>query len=35
MTLPESVEYVIIHCGTYNLGHNNPLKIAEVLMNIT
>ena len=34
MTLPASVEYVIIHCGTNNLGHNSPLKIAEVLMNI-
>ena len=33
-TLPESVEYVIIHCGTNNLGHNNPLKIAEGLTNI-
>ena len=29
MTLPASVEYAIIYCGTYNLGHNSPLKIAE------
>ena len=34
MTLPASVEYVIIHCGTNNLGHNSPLKIAEGLINI-
>ena len=26
MTLPTSVEYVIIHCGTNNLGHNSPIK---------
>ena len=35
MTLPTSVGYVIIHCGTNNHGHNNPLKIAEGLINIT
>ena len=35
MTLPTSVEYVIIHYGTNNLGHNSPLKIAEGLINIT
>ena len=34
MTLPASVEYVIIHCGTNNLVHNSPLKIAEGLINI-
>ena len=34
MTLPESVEYVIIYCGTNNHGHNSPLKIAEGLINI-
>ena len=34
MTLPASVEYVIIHCGTNNLGHKSPLKIAEELINI-
>ena len=34
MTLPASVEYVIIHCDTNNLGHNSPLKIAECLINI-
>ena len=34
MTLPASVEYVIIDCGTNNLGHNSPLKIAEGLINI-
>ena len=34
MTLPASVEYVIIHCGTNNLWHNSPLKIAEGLINI-
>ena len=34
MTLPTSVEYVIIHCGTNNLGHNSPLKIVEGLINI-
>ena len=34
MTLPASVEYLIIHCGTNNLGHNSPLKIAEGLINI-
>ena len=34
MTLPAPVEYVIIHCGTNNLGHNSPLKIAEGLINI-
>ena len=34
ITLPASVEYVIIHCGTNNLGHNSPLKIAEGLINI-
>ena len=34
MTLPASLEYVIIYCGTNNLGHNSPLKIAEGLINI-
>ena len=34
MTLPALIEYVIIHCGTNNLGHNSPLKIAERLINI-
>ena len=31
LTLPASVECVIINCGTNNLGHNSPLKIAEGL----
>ena len=26
ITLPASVEYVIIHCNTNNLGHNSLLK---------
>ena len=34
MTLPASVEYVIIHCGTNNPGHNSPLQVAEGLINI-
>ena len=34
MTLPASVEYVIVHCGSNNLGLNSPLKIAEGLINI-
>ena len=34
MTLPASVEYIISHCGTNNLGHSSPLKIAESLINI-
>ena len=34
MTLPASVEYIMIHCGTNNLGHNSLLKIAEGLINI-
>ena len=34
MTLPTSVEYVIIHCDTNILGHDSPLKIAEGLINI-
>ena len=34
MTLPASVEYVNIHCGTNNLEHSSPLKIAEGLINI-
>ena len=34
MTLSASMEYIIIHCGTNNLGHNSPLKIAEGLINI-
>ena len=34
MNLPASVEYVIIHCGTNNLGHYSPLNIAEGLINI-
>ena len=34
ITLPASVEYIIIHCGTNNLGHNSPLKITEGLINI-
>ena len=34
MTLPASVECVIMHCGTNNLGHNSPLKIAEGLIHI-
>ena len=31
MTLPASVEYVIIHCGTNNLGHNSPLQQSYLL----
>ena len=31
MTLPASLEYVIIYCGTNNLGHNSPLKIAGLI----
>ena len=34
MTLPTLVEYVIIHCGTNNLGDNNQLKISYGLTNI-
>ena len=34
MTLPASVEYVIVHCGSNNLGYNSPLKIAEGLISI-
>ena len=34
-TLPASVEYIIIHYGTNNLGNNNPLKMAEGLINVT
>ena len=34
MTLPAPAEYVIIFCGTNNLGHNSPLKIAEGLIKI-
>ena len=34
MSLLASVEYIIIHCGTNNLGHSSPLKIAEELINI-
>ena len=34
LTLPASIEYVSIHCGTNNLGHNSPLKIAKRLINI-
>ena len=35
MTLPALVEYIIIHGGTNNLGHNRPLKIIKGLINIT
>ena len=34
MSLPTSVEYIIIYCGNNNLGHNSLLKIAEGLINI-
>ena len=34
MTFTASVEYVIIHCGTNNIGHNSPLNIAEGLINV-
>ena len=34
LTLPASVEGVIINCDTNNLGHNSPLKFAEGLINI-
>ena len=34
MTFAGSVDYVIIHCGTDNLGHNSPLKLSEGLINI-
>ena len=34
MTLPSSTKYVIIHCGTNNLGHNSPIHIAEGLINL-
>ena len=32
--LQVNVLKVIIYCGTYNLRHNSPLKIAEGLINI-
>ena len=35
MILPAPVEYVIIHSGTNNPGHNSLLKITEGLINIT
>ena len=35
VTLPASVEHVMINCSTNNLEHNSPLKIAEGLINIT
>ena len=31
MTLPASVEYVIIHCCTNNLGHNSALQQSYIL----
>ena len=31
MTLTASLEYIIIHCGTNNLGHTSPIKIAKNL----
>ena len=34
MTFTASVEYVIIRCGTDNIGHNSPLKVAEGLINV-
>ena len=34
LTLPASVEGVIINCDTNNLWHNSPLKFAEGLINI-
>ena len=32
--LPALREYIIIHCGANNLGHNSALKITERLINI-
>ena len=34
LTLLASIEYVIINCGTNNLGHNSPLKNAKRLIKI-
>ena len=34
MTLPASMEYVIIHCCKNNLGHSKSLKIVEGLISI-
>ena len=34
ITLPSSLEYIIIHCGTNNVGDNSPEEIAEGVINI-
>ena len=34
MSFPLSLQYIIIYCGTNNIGHNNPQVISDGLINL-
>ena len=34
MPLPPSLQYIFIHCGTNNIGHNDPEVISDGLTNL-
>ena len=34
MSLPPSLQYIIIHCDTSNIGHNDPEVISDGLINL-
>ena len=34
MSLPPSLQYIFIHCGTNNIGHNDPEVISDGLINL-
>ena len=31
MDLPDSLKFVIVHCGTHNVGRDGPVDIANAL----
>ena len=34
MSLPPSLQYIIIHCGTNNIGHNDPEVFSDDFINL-
>ena len=34
MSLPPSLQYIVIHCGTNNIGYNDPEVISDGLINL-
>ena len=34
MSFPPSLQYIFIHCGTNNIGHNDPEVISDGLINL-